>query len=219
MVLQKMKTDRRGLPRRGNQAGGHHGAGPTSTTHNGRRPRDSGAIAGLEVLRIVNEPTAAALAYGTRQGGAQRKDRRVRPRRRHLRHLHSRARGRGLRGQVDQRRHPPGRGTTLDQRVIDWIAEEFEQAEGKSTCARMAMALSTSEKRRQKKAKMRAVVGGLDRNQTSPSSPRIRPGPKHVQTTLSRAKCRAAGGRSPCRGPRVPCEQALPRRRNHPLGG
>ena len=28
--------------------------------------KDAGAIAGLEVLRIINEPTAAALAYGVR---------------------------------------------------------------------------------------------------------------------------------------------------------
>jgi molecular chaperone DnaK len=31
---------------------------------NGKRPKDAGRIAGLEVLRIINEPTAAALAYG-----------------------------------------------------------------------------------------------------------------------------------------------------------
>ena len=36
----------------------------TSTTPSGRRPRTPGKIAGLEVLRIINEPTAAALAYG-----------------------------------------------------------------------------------------------------------------------------------------------------------
>ena len=36
--------------------------------------RDAGKIAGLEVLRIVNEPTAAALAYGMdRKGGGSRK--------------------------------------------------------------------------------------------------------------------------------------------------
>ena len=29
--------------------------------------KDAGAIAGLEVLRIINEPTAAALAYGLRK--------------------------------------------------------------------------------------------------------------------------------------------------------
>ncbi len=34
---------------------------------------DAGRIAGLEVLRIINEPTAAALAYGALQKGGQRK--------------------------------------------------------------------------------------------------------------------------------------------------
>jgi molecular chaperone DnaK len=34
--------------------------------------KDAGRIAGLEVLRIINEPTAAALAYGLEQQGAQR---------------------------------------------------------------------------------------------------------------------------------------------------
>ena len=31
--------------------------------------KDAGRIAGLEVLRIINEPTAAALAYGLDKGG------------------------------------------------------------------------------------------------------------------------------------------------------
>src|SRR5262249_56921026 len=34
--------------------------------------KDAGRIAGLSVLRIVNEPTAAALAYGIETEGAQR---------------------------------------------------------------------------------------------------------------------------------------------------
>jgi molecular chaperone DnaK (HSP70) len=32
--------------------------------HSARPRRDAGRLAGLEVVRIVNEPTAAALAYG-----------------------------------------------------------------------------------------------------------------------------------------------------------
>ena len=48
--------------------------------------KDAGKIAGLEVLRIINEPTAAALAYGLDKKGEER-DRRLRPGRRHLRHL------------------------------------------------------------------------------------------------------------------------------------
>ena len=50
--------------------------------------KDAGRIAGLEVLRIINEPTAAALAYGLEKA-RNRQDRRLRPRRRNLRHLDS----------------------------------------------------------------------------------------------------------------------------------
>jgi len=35
--------------------------------------KDAGAIAGLEVVRIINEPTAAALAYGLDKGGVEQK--------------------------------------------------------------------------------------------------------------------------------------------------
>ena len=70
--------------------------------------KDAGKIAGLEVLRIINEPTAAALAYGLDKKKAEQ-DRRLRSRRRHLRHLDPRDRRRRLRGQVDQRRHLPRR--------------------------------------------------------------------------------------------------------------
>jgi len=35
--------------------------------------RDAGLIAGLEVIRIINEPTAAAMAYGFMQGGTEEK--------------------------------------------------------------------------------------------------------------------------------------------------
>ena len=34
--------------------------------------KDAGTIAGLEVLRIINEPTAAALAYGLDKKGSRR---------------------------------------------------------------------------------------------------------------------------------------------------
>jgi len=35
--------------------------------------RDAGRIAGLEVLRIINEPTAAALAYGLEKNASRRR--------------------------------------------------------------------------------------------------------------------------------------------------
>jgi len=66
--------------------------------------KDAGRIAGLEVLRIVNEPTASSLAYGLDKKGAGDHPG-LRPGRRHLRRL---CLGGGRRrggGQVHQRRH------------------------------------------------------------------------------------------------------------------
>jgi molecular chaperone DnaK len=64
--------------------------------------KDAGKIAGLNVLRIINEPTAASLRLRTRQG-VRPDDPRLRPRRRHVRRVRARARRRRLRGQVDGR--------------------------------------------------------------------------------------------------------------------
>ena len=46
--------------------------------------KDAGKIAGLNVKRIVNEPTAAALAYGLDKQGCRPAHSRLRPGRRHL---------------------------------------------------------------------------------------------------------------------------------------
>jgi hypothetical protein len=69
--------------------------------------RDAGKIAGLEVKRIINEPTAAALAYGLEKKRGQ--GRGLRPRRRHVRHLDPRDGRRRLQGPRHQRRHAPRR--------------------------------------------------------------------------------------------------------------
>ena len=53
--------------------------------------KDAGKIAGLDVKRIINEPTAAALAYGLDKED-RREDRGLRLRWRHLRHLDPRGR-------------------------------------------------------------------------------------------------------------------------------
>ena len=68
--------------------------------------KEAGEIAGLEVLRIINEPTAASLAYGLDK--EQRPDDpRLRPRRRHVRRVGARDRRRRVRGEVDRRQHAP----------------------------------------------------------------------------------------------------------------
>ena len=70
--------------------------------------KDAGKIAGLNVLRIINEPTAAALAYGLDKE-QDRDDPRLRSRRRHVRRVRARARRGRVRGQGDGRRQPPRR--------------------------------------------------------------------------------------------------------------
>ena len=70
--------------------------------------KDAGQIAGLEVMRIINEPTAAALAYGLDQQ-EERNHRGLRLRRRHVRHFDPRSGRRRGGSEVDQRRHAPGR--------------------------------------------------------------------------------------------------------------
>ena len=70
--------------------------------------KDAGRIAGLDVKRIINEPTAAALAYGLDKKN-ERDHRRLRLRRRHLRHLDPRGRRQRRAGHLDQRRHAPRR--------------------------------------------------------------------------------------------------------------
>ena len=73
--------------------------------------KDAGRIAGLNVLRIINEPTAAALAYGIdrQKEGELGEGRGLRPRRRHLRHHDPRAQLGRVRGEGDERQHLPRR--------------------------------------------------------------------------------------------------------------
>ena len=108
--------------------------------------QDAGRIAGLKVLRILNEPTAAALAVRPRQAAAAGRDRGVRPRRRHVRRLDPRDRRRRVRGAQHQRRHlsrrrglgpaprrPPDRGV--------------QGRRAASTCARTRWRCSGSRRR------------------------------------------------------------------------
>ena len=74
--------------------------------------KEAGQIAGLEVLRIINEPTAAALAYGLDKDERRPDDPRLRPRWRNLRRLAARAGRRRLRGEGDARVTPTSAATT-----------------------------------------------------------------------------------------------------------
>ena len=63
--------------------------------------KDAGKVAGLDVKRIINEPTAASLAYGLDKE-ARPDDPRLRPRRRHVRRVRARDRRRRVRGEGDR---------------------------------------------------------------------------------------------------------------------
>jgi len=145
--------------------------------------KDAGAIAGLEVLRIVNEPTAAALAYGL----DKKKDETVA-----VYDL-----GGGTfdisvleigEGVVEVKATNGDThlgGDDFDQRVIDWIAEEFKRENG-IDLRKDRMALQRLKEAAEKaKCELSTTV------QTEINLPFITAdatGPKHLVLTLTRAK-------------------------------
>ena len=107
MILQKLKAD----------AEAYLGAPVTDavitvpayfTDAQRQATKDAGKIAGLNVRRIINEPTAAALAYGIDKETAQ-KIMVYRPGRRHVRRFHPGHQFRRDRGAGHRRQQPPGR--------------------------------------------------------------------------------------------------------------
>ena len=166
--------------------------------------KDSGAIAGLEVLRIVNEPTAAALAYGLDKEG-----------RNEMIAVYDLGGGTfdisilELGDGVFEVKSTNGDthlgGDDFDQRVIDWIAEEFERTEG-IDLRKDAMALQRLKEAAEKAKCELSSAGATEIN--LPFITADQTGPKHVQATLSRAKFEQLVEELVQRT-RVPCEQAL----------
>ncbi len=88
MILQKLKEDAEGYL--GEKVTEAVITVPAYFTDAQRQAtKDAGKIAGLDVKRIINEPTAAALAYGVDKE-QRSEDHGIRPGRRHLRCLHHR---------------------------------------------------------------------------------------------------------------------------------
>jgi molecular chaperone DnaK len=148
--------------------------------------KDAGKIAGLEVLRIINEPTAAALAYGL----DKKKDERIA--------VYDLGGGTfdisilEIGEGVFEVKATNGDthlgGDDFDQRVMDWIAEEFKKEHG-IDLRKDRMALQ-----RLKEAAEKAKCELSTTLQTEINLPFITAdasGPKHLVMTLTRAKLEA----------------------------
>lgn len=145
--------------------------------------KDAGRIAGLEVLRIINEPTAASLAYGL----DKKKNEKIA--------VYDLGGGTfdisilEIGDGVFEVRSTNGDthlgGDDFDQRVIDWLAEEFKKSQG-IDLRKDRMALQ-----RLKEAAEKAKIELSSAMQTNINLPFItadQNGPKHLDMTLTRAK-------------------------------
>jgi molecular chaperone DnaK len=145
--------------------------------------KDAGTIAGLNVLRIINEPTAAALAYGLDKkkdetiavydfGGGTFD-------------ISVLEVGEGVVEVKATNGDTHLGGDDLDDRIIDWLASEFKKQEGIDlTRDRMAL-------QRLKEGAEKAKIELSTAMETEINLPFItadQTGPKHLQVKLSRAK-------------------------------
>ena len=145
--------------------------------------KDAGQIAGLEVMRIVNEPTAAALAYGLDKkkdetiavydfGGGTFD-------------ISILEVGEGVVEVKATNGDTHLGGDNLDQRVIDWIIAEFRKQEG-IDLSKDRMALQRL-KEAAEKAKME-LSSVMETDVNLPFITADQTGPKHLSMRLTRAK-------------------------------
>lgn len=145
--------------------------------------KDAGQIAGLEVMRIVNEPTAAALAYGLDKkkdetiavydfGGGTFD-------------ISILEVGEGVVEVKATNGDTHLGGDNLDQRIIDWIAAEFKKSDG-IDLTRDRMALQRLKEAAEKAKMELSTVMETDIN--LPFITADASGPKHLQMKLTRAK-------------------------------
>ncbi len=182
MVLQKLKAD----------AEGYLGSAVTQavitvpayfTDSQRQATKDAGKIAGLEVLRIINEPTAAALAYGVDKEEEQKVM------------VYDLGGGTfdvsvlSIDDGTVQVLATAGNnrlgGDDFDKCVMDWMVAEFKKAEGVDLSGdKVAM-------QRLKEAAEKAKIelsGVLSANINLPYITADATGPKHLDVTLTRAK-------------------------------
>ncbi|PSS19396.1 Heat shock 70 protein like [Actinidia chinensis var. chinensis] len=145
--------------------------------------KDAGRIAGLEVLRIINEPTAAALAYGFDKkknetilvfdlGGGTFD-------------VSVLEVGDGVFEVLSTSGDTHMGGDDFDKRIVDWLADNFKKEEGIDLRKDKQALQRLTEVAEKAKIELSSVT------QTTISLPFITAtadGPKHIETTLTRAK-------------------------------
>jgi molecular chaperone DnaK len=145
--------------------------------------KDAGKIAGLEVLRIINEPTAASLAYGLDKKGDEviavydlgggTFD------------ISILELGEGTFQVLSTNGDTHLGGDDFDQRVIDWLIDEFKKAEG------IDLRNDRQALQRLKSEAEKAKIELSSSQQTEINLPFITAdasGPKHLNITLTRAR-------------------------------
>lgn len=145
--------------------------------------KDAGAIAGLEVLRIINEPTAAALAYGMDKGED------------HTILVYDLGGGTfdvsilELGDGVFEVKATSGNnklgGDDFDERIINWMSEEFKKQTGVDL-QKDKMALQRMKEAAEKAKHELSTV--LTSNINLPFVTATADGPLHLELNLTRAK-------------------------------
>lgn len=145
--------------------------------------KDAGRIAGLEVLRIVNEPTAAALAYGLEK--AQTEKVLVFDLGGGTFDVSILEIGDGVHEVLSTSGDTKLGGDDFDEKVMNWLCEEFKKQEGIDLKNDKQALQRLKEAAEKAKCELSSVI------ETSINLPFITAdanGPKHLDLTLSRAK-------------------------------
>ncbi|HUZ44580.1 MAG TPA: molecular chaperone DnaK [Acidimicrobiales bacterium] len=146
--------------------------------------KEAGAIAGLEVLRIINEPTAAALAYGLDKEGADQT-------------VLVFDLGGGtfdvsvleIGDGVFEVKSTSGNthlgGDDWDQRIIDWLVTQFKNSDGVDLSVDKMATQRLKEAAEKAKIELSSV---MEASINLPFVTATNEGPKHLDLSLSRAK-------------------------------
>ncbi|MBD3218662.1 MAG: molecular chaperone DnaK [candidate division Zixibacteria bacterium] len=145
--------------------------------------KDAGKIAGLNVLRIINEPTAASLAYGLdKQNDAKIAVYDLGGGTFDISILEI---GDGVFEVKSSNGDGHLGGDDFDKRIIDWLVEEFKKDQG------IDLSQDPMAVQRLKEAAEKAKIELSSTNETTINLPFItadQSGPKHLNLTLSRSK-------------------------------